>query len=72
MLSFSIIAILIKCNLGGLCVHINILEESTVHIVSLLLDGGAELEEILGHGLVGSSENVDETKPVSMCLYVSA
>lgn len=28
--------------------------------MGLLLDGGTELEELLGHGLLGSSEDVDE------------
>jgi hypothetical protein len=28
--------------------------------VSLLLDGGSELEEVLGHRLVGTSEDVDK------------
>lgn len=49
---------LIKSNLGRLLVHVDILEESTVHIVSLLLDSGSKLEEVLGDRLVGTLEDV--------------
>jgi hypothetical protein len=37
--------------------------------VSLLLDGGSELEKVFGHGLVGTPENVDETREVSRCSF---
>ena len=41
-------------------VHVDVLEEGTVHVVGLLLNGGSELEEVLRHGLVGTSEDVDK------------
>ena len=41
-------------------VHVDVLEEGAVHVVSLLLDGGSELEKVLGHRLVGTSEDVDK------------
>lgn len=66
MLHIIVVILLIKCDLGRLGVHVDILEESAVHVVSLLLNGGAELEEIFGYGLVGTSENVDEPESVSM------
>lgn len=42
-------------------VRIHVLEETTVHIVSLLLDDGAKLHQLVGNGLVGTLEDVDET-----------
>ena len=45
---------LVKRNLGCLLVHVHILEKRAVHIVRLLLDGRAELEELVGDGLVGA------------------
>jgi hypothetical protein len=40
--------------------------------VSLLLNGGSELEKVFGHGLVGTPENVDETREVSRCSFAGA
>jgi hypothetical protein len=68
VLPIIVVILLIKCDLGRLGVHVDILEESAVHVVSLLLNGGTELEEIFRHGLVGTSENVDEPEYVSMDL----
>lgn len=59
---------IIKSDLRGLLRHIHILEESTVHIVSLLLDRCAKLEEVIWNGLVGSTENVDEGARVGFIL----
>jgi hypothetical protein len=66
VLPIIVVILLIKCDLGRLGVHVDILEESAVHVVSLLLNGGTELEEIFGYRLVGTSENVDESERVSM------
>lgn len=52
---------LVKGDLGGLLRHVDVLEEGAVHVVRLLLDGGAKLEQVVGHGLVGTLENVDKT-----------
>lgn len=51
---------LIERDLGGLLVGVNVLVERAIGIVGLLLDGGAELEKLLGNGLLGGSEDVDE------------
>jgi hypothetical protein len=51
---------LVKCNLGRFLSHIYILEEGSVHVVSLLLDGGAKFEKLVGNRLVGALENVDQ------------
>lgn len=60
---------LIEDNLGGLLSHVDVLEEGAVGVVGLLLDGGAELEELVGHGLVGALEDVDQSEgSVSFCL----
>ena len=51
---------LIKGDLGRLLAHVDILEECTIRVMGLFLDSGAELEQVLGHLLLGSSENIDE------------
>lgn len=35
---------LVKCDLSALLAHVNILEECAVALMSLFLDGGAELQ----------------------------
>lgn len=51
---------LIKSNLGGLLARV-FLVESAVCVVSLLLNSGAKLHQILWHLLVGGLEDVDES-----------
>lgn len=51
---------LVKCNLGSLLAHVDVLEERAVRVVGLLLDGGSKLEKVLRHLLVGALEDVDE------------
>lgn len=51
----------VKGNLGRLLAHVDILEESAIGIVLLLLDSRAELHELLGYGLVGLFEDIDQT-----------
>lgn len=53
---------LIERDLGRLLVRVYVLVERAISIVGLLLDGGAELEEFLGNGLLGGSEDVDEAE----------
>lgn len=52
---------LIKGDFGGLLVSANVLVESTVGVVLLLLDSSTELEQSLGHFLLGGLQNVDQT-----------
>lgn len=52
---------LIESDLGGLLAHIDVLEESTVSVVRLLLNGGTELEQLIRDRLAGSLEDVDQT-----------
>ena len=52
---------LIKRNLGCFLVHVDILEEGAVHVVRLLLDNGAEFEQLVWDGLVCALENVDQS-----------
>lgn len=56
---------LVKSNLGGLLVHVDVLEERSVHVVRLLLNSRAKLKQLVGHGLVGTLENVDKPTDVS-------
>lgn len=57
----TLYALLIERDLGRLLVHVDVLEEGSVHVVGLLLDNGAELEQLVGDLLVGTLENVDKT-----------
>lgn len=57
---------LVKSDLGGGLHLAGVSVEGTVCVVSLLLDGGAELHEILGYRLVGSLENVDQCTSKSL------
>ena len=59
---------LIKCNLGSLLAHVDVLEKGAVLGVGLLLDRGAKLEQVFGDLLVRALENVDEPGVmVNMC-----
>jgi hypothetical protein len=51
---------LVKCDLLGLEAHVYILEVSAIHIVSLLFNGGSELEQLIGDRLVRRFQNVDQ------------
>lgn len=51
---------LIKRNLGRLLVHVDIFEERAIHVVRLLFDDGAKLEQLVGHRLVGTLENIHQ------------
>ena len=57
---------IIEGDLSGSLHLARISVESTVCVVSLLLHGGTELHEILGNGLVGALENVDQTSSESL------
>lgn len=58
----------IKSDLGSGLHLAGVSVEGTVCVMSLLLDGGAKLHEILRYGLIGSLENVDQ--PTSEALLV--
>jgi hypothetical protein len=52
---------LIKGDLRRRLHRVNIFVKGAVRVVALLLDSGAELHQLLGHGLVGGLEDVDQT-----------
>ena len=52
---------LIKGDFGGLLVSANVLVESTVRIMTLLLDRRSEFHQLFWHGLVRLLEDVDES-----------
>ena len=55
------ITILVESDLSS-SLHIRgILVESAVRLVALLLNGGAVLHQLLGHGLAGGLEDVDQS-----------
>ena len=54
---------LVKGDLGGFLGHVDVLEEGTVRAMRLLLDRGAELHELVGHGLARLLQDVDQPAP---------
>ena len=56
----------VKGNLGALLAHVDVLEEGTVRAVRLLLDRGAKLHELVGHGLARGLQDVDELARVRL------
>jgi hypothetical protein len=52
---------LIKSDLRRRLRRVNVFVERAVRVVTLLLDSSAELHQLLGHGLVGSLKDVDQT-----------
>jgi hypothetical protein len=64
----SRLGFLVKGDLGRLLVHVHVLGKGAIQVVRLLLDGRAELEEVLRHGLVSTPENVDQ--PIQQCKYL--
>lgn len=59
---------LIESDLGSLLSSI-LLEESSVSIVGLLLNGGAELHQFFRHGLIGALEHVDERARKTLLMF---
>lgn len=59
--AYQKITILVESDLSR-SLHVRgILVESAVRLVALLLDGGAVLHQLLGHGLAGGLEDVDQS-----------
>ena len=56
---------LIKSDLGRFLVHVDVLEEGSVHVVRLLLDSRAKLEKLIRYWLVGTLQDVDKPTTVS-------
>ncbi len=48
--------------------HVDVLEKGAIHVVRLLLDRGAKLEQLVGDGLFGALEDVDQAARVSLVL----
>lgn len=59
-------SLIVEDNLGGDVFRLDLAVEGAVDGVDLLLDGRAELEEVVGDGLAGGLEDVDE--PVRIVL----
>lgn len=53
---------LVKGDFRRSCCGVDVLVEGSVGIMALLLDCGAELEEVLWYFLVRSSKDIDQTK----------
>lgn len=56
---------LIKCDLGRLYAHVDVLGKSTICLVALLLDSGTKLHELFGDILLCSFQHVNQSTKAS-------
>lgn len=64
--TIDIYDLVVKGDLCALLAHVDVLEESTVCAVLLLLDGGSKLQQLIRNGLVRGLQNVDQSARVRL------